>query len=300
VTLPNFLIIGAAKSGTSSIFHYLQQHPDVFMPRLKEPRFFALEAQNLHFNGPGDAGATRFAITDLDEYKTLFKAGRDKKAIGEASPLYLYSTDAAGRIHKYIPHSRLIAILRNPVERAFSSYLHLRRDGREPIRDFNEALKAENDRIQKNWTLLWHYKTAGNYSKQLNRYFEYFQPEQLRVYLFEDLKNNPMALLKDIFGFLEIDSSFEPEIKLHHNVSGIPRSRKLHMFLTGTNQTKRLLKPLIPNRLRQRLVTNTKNRNLRKPHIPEETRSQLIEYFREDILELEKMLKRDLSHWLGV
>lgn len=134
MTLPNFLIIGAAKAGTTSLYHYLAQHPQIYMSPIKEPNFFALEERCVDFRGPGDhLYIKQFSVTELERYRSLFQGVTHEQAVGEASPLYLYSPVAPARSHRYVPEMKLIAILRHPVDRAYSAFLHLLRDEREPI-----------------------------------------------------------------------------------------------------------------------------------------------------------------------
>jgi hypothetical protein len=297
VDMPNFLVIGAAKSGTTSLYHYLAQHPDVFMSPVKEPKFFALEGEKPSFRGPGDGEAD--AVTTLEDYRALFEGADDERAVGEASPLYLYLEEALGRIKHYVPEARLIAVLRDPVERAYSSFLHKVRDGRETTTDFAEALALEEDRIREGWAYGWHYKRRGFYHEQIIRYYEAFGPGQIRVYLYEDLKRDPRALLRDAYGFLGVDNSFVPNLSLKHNASGIPKNKLVHSLLRGRNPIKTALKPLLPEGLRKKLLVDLQRRNLEKaPLIPSEVRRGLVEEYREDILKLQDLIERDLSGWL--
>jgi hypothetical protein len=300
MTMPNFLIIGAAKAGTTSLHHYLRQHPEIYMagPK-KELRFFALEGEKLDFRGPGDQKALRFSITDVEAYRRKFDGVSDEKAIGESSPLYIYSPKAPGRIAHYIPDAKLIAVLRNPVERAYSCFLHLVRDGREPLDDFSQALREEEARIERNYEPGWHYKEGGFYYAQLSRYFGLFDRQRIRVYLYEDWKADPTGVLGDIFEFLEVDKRFVPDMSVRHNVSGVPRNKTLHALLTKSSPIKAGIKPLIPTRFRKLVWTNLKNRNLREPpSLSPEVRGQLIETYREDVLKLQALIGRDLSRWL--
>ena len=154
--LPNFLIIGSAKAGTTSLHYYLNQHPEIYMTAVKEPRFFALEGKNLNFSGPDKDIINSTSVTTYEEYIALFEEVSSEKAIGETSPLYLYSEKAIQRIHHYLPDVKLIVILRNPIDRAFSCYTHLLREGYESL-SFADSLKAEEGRIHDNWAHLWHY-----------------------------------------------------------------------------------------------------------------------------------------------
>lgn len=175
MVLPNFLIIGAAKAGTTSLYSYLKQHPDIFMSSWKEPKFFSLEGEKLDFQGPSQIINTD-SINNLESYLELFEGVKDETAIGEASPIYLYSPKAPANIKKYIPDAKLIVVLRHPAERAFSSFAHLIRAGYETL-SFEEALEEEPQRIKEKWAPLWYYKEKGFYAQQLERYFELFDRE---------------------------------------------------------------------------------------------------------------------------
>ncbi len=204
-----------------------------------------------------------------------------------------------------MPEAKLIAILRDPAERAYSNFLHQVRDGREPLSDFAEALQAEEDRIQSNWGPLWHYKQTGFYYAQLKRYYDVFKREQIKVYLYEDLNDDPISVLRDAYGFLGVDDAFTPDVSMRYNVSGVPKNERLHAlyeFLNRTHPVKSILKPLLPQetrrRLRERLLNALRNQNLTKPPFPVVVRRQLVEGYREDILKLQELIQRDLSKWL--
>src|SRR3954452_17434204 len=123
MTMPNFLIVGAAKSGTTSLYYYLKQHPQVFVSPVKEPKFFAYEGEKVVYRGPGDAENNRRLVNNLADYRALFGGANGAKAIGEASPVYLYSPKACERIRHYLPDAKLFVILRDPAERAYPSFL---------------------------------------------------------------------------------------------------------------------------------------------------------------------------------
>ena len=145
--LPNFLVIGTGRAGTTSLYHYLAQHPQIFMSPVKEPKFFALEGHSLDFRGPGDERIRAETTTTLSAYRQLFDGVRDEIAVGEASTLYLSHETAPDAIARYVPDVRLIALLRDPAARAHSAFQHLTRDGWEPLAEFEEALRDEPRRI---------------------------------------------------------------------------------------------------------------------------------------------------------
>ncbi len=299
--LPNFIIIGAEKAGTTALWQFLRQHPQVYMSAVKEPQFFGYEGREVSFQGPGPVVKEALPICDLEEYKSLFKGTESYKAVGEASPSYLYNSQAPERIRHYVPQAKLIAILRNPVDRAYSRFLHLVREDREPAGDFLEALEKEPWRIQNNWWPDFFYKQNGFYYAQLSRYYDLFDEGQIKVYLYEDLSADPLKTLQDIFAFLDVDVAFEPDTSLKPNVSGVPKSRNLHLFLNSLRRARPLAEAVLPEAATRRILKGAhavKNNNLAKPKLSAPARQQLVEVFREDILNLQGLVNRDLSKWL--
>lgn len=299
--LPNFIIIGAAKSGTTTLYRLLEQHPQVYMNPVKEPHFFSSGCTGGGESRP-DGKPTwrgRMPVRDLDSYYALFSGAAGEQAIGEASTSYLPSEEAPLRIAQLVPDAKLLAILRNPVDRAYSQHMHHVRDGREPLDTFEEALDAEASRMKEGWGVFWCHKRSGLYAEQLQRYYDHFDKDQIQVYLFEDLKEHPIKTVQCIFSFLEIDSSFEPGSSVQYSTTGRPRSRALHTLLGGgpANRGASLVGRFLPERLKHAII-RVRNRNLSKPELATETRRQLQDFFRTDILKLQDLIDRDLSHWL--
>lgn len=304
LNMPNFLIIGAAKAGTTSLYNYLKNHPQVYMSPVKEPRFFGLVGQKANFQGIGDDKVNKQLITDLGEYQQLFESVSNQKAIGEASTWYLYCEKAPMQINQYIPNARLIAVLRNPVDRAYSNYLHQRHRSSEETLEFGDALQQESERISQNWRPFWHYKNMGFYGNQLERYFKIFPAHQIKVYLQEDLLINPLATIKDVFNFLEIDDTFTPDINQKFNKAYRPKNSLLQKFIMRPNLMKSALKAILPNTIAKKIGTQvrTLNRNVNSAPIQSklspELRQQLAAEYRQDILKLQDLINRDLSQWL--
>ena len=296
MTLPNFLMIGAQKAGTTAIHAYLSQHPQVFTSEFKEPGFFAFEGGRLSFAGP-NVRPERYNVRDIERYKQLFRKVGNRPRAGEASTIYMYVPQAAERIRHYIPNAKLIAVLRDPVDRAYSAYRHLVRDGSESL-SFEEGLAAEPSRMAANWRPGYHYKQLGFYYAQLRRYFELFSREQIAVYTYDEFKADPQALLKSMFVFLDIDPDFQPDMSVRHNVSGIPKSRLLHAIIGRPSRAKDLAKRLLPAGAK-RLHATLMSRNIQvsEPKIARHTEQALREEYREDLLRLESLLGRDLSAW---
>jgi hypothetical protein len=302
--MPNFLIIGTAKASTTSLYHYLKQHPDVFMPSKKEMHFFSSlpsDAGTYVADPPRSPADPHRHILTLSEYQRFFDGVRHERAIGEASPTYIYYTASAQHIREAIPDAKIVAVLRNPADRAFSAWMHLVRDGVEDLA-FEAALEQESDRIRQGIASFYHYKAWGYYYPQLKRYFDLFDPSQIRVYLQEDVDRRADEVVKDLFQFLGVDDRFQPDTKVRHNVSGVPKNRRLHQFLTEgihTSPVWNVLKRPIPERTYRRWITGVKNRNLVKPAFNPSTRRKLLDEYRVDIRECQTILGRDLGHWLA-
>jgi hypothetical protein len=292
VTMPNFLIIGAMKSGTTALYYYLEQHPQIYMSPLKEPNFFCSEGQE---------SPDGYSITDIGTYQDLFGDVAGESVLGEASHCYLYEPKAVERIEYYVPDAKLIAILRNPIDRAYSHFLHMVRNGTEPLTDFAQALREEETGARQK-SIFQDYVGRGLYYGQLKRYFNTFGQDQVRVYLYEDLSDAPTATLRDAFRFLGVDDSFVPDVSIRHNVSGYPKYKALDELLRRPKRVKHALKMHLPARLRWRLskaFDNLKTRNLVvPPPVESEVRRQLMEVYREDVLKLQDLICRDLSGWL--
>ena len=221
--LPNFIIIGAAKAGTTSLCHYLTQHPRVYISEEKEPRFFSPEFYTRDTNGFLRSDA-RKEIFSLGEYQNLFESVTSEKAIGEATTEYLYYPKTPQRIKDRIPAAKLIAILRNPIERAFSAYCYQLRDGCETL-SFEDAIAQSSIRAASNWRPGWLYTQSGYYQEQLKRYYDLFPKEQIQIHLFSDFMRDPNAVCQQIFDFLEVESSFEVPDLSAKNVSMIPKNQ---------------------------------------------------------------------------
>lgn len=279
---PDFFIVGAAKSGTTSLFHYLVQHPSVYIPPFKEPHYFS------EFY---DGGTPNFRT--LEDYLGLFAQAPDDAKTGDASTSYLYSEVAAKRIYEIQPQARIIAVLRNPIDRAYSFYWHNRRDSVEKL-SFEEALDEEPRRIRENRHFRFHYVQSGLYTAQVRKYLDLFGPNAVRVYLFEDL-HDAAGLCRHIFSFLGVDPSLGIETDKVHNPSGPARSAVLARVLVRRYPLVKRLFPEASRSLKYRLMKfNVKKR----PPMQARTRARLVEAFRGDVLALEALIDRDLGHWL--
>lgn len=274
--LPNFLIIGAAKAGTTSLYDWLRPHPQIFMPELKEPRFFAYDGQPGRF----------FPVKTLDAYLALFEGVTSEIAVGEASPVYLRTPAAAHRIRDTLPGVRLIVSLRDPVDRARSLFeMRLRDEGKNTGRSFLEALEVDPN--------LWE-----GYHSFLKVYLELFEPTAVRIILLEDIESDPAGTLQALFGFLGVDSAFRPDISKVSNVGGLPRFARLHKYYRDP-RIRRFGRGILPRPVFER-VRQLAYANLRKRPMAAEERTRALAFFRDDILRTQELIGRDLSAWLRV
>lgn len=297
LSVPDFAVIGAMKSGTTSLYHYLDQHPEVCVTAREEPHFFSYRGQTVAHEGPGDDWLNENAVTDRRAYRALFEQPQGR-VTGDVSPLYLYTPDAAENFRALRPSVTLIVILRHPVDRAYSSFLHVRRDDREPLESFEEALAAEEERIARNWAPIWHLTRASMYGQQLERYQWFLERGQMHVVLFDDFKTETEEEVRRIYERIGVDPSFEPTLAIH-NASGIPYSQVAHDFLNRTHPVKEAVKPLIPESWRRALAHAVKTLNLQSsPSLDPSLRRRLThQVFADDLRRLESLIDRDLSHW---
>lgn len=272
MALPNFLIIGAAKAGTTSLYHYLRQHPDVFMSPVKEPSFYAPERD--------------FAIQSRHEYVRLFDGATTEQAIGEASPQYLTAERAAERIADDLGDVRLIVSLRHPVDRAYSSYL-----GR-------LALGSEHMPVEEAMRPGTYYVETSRYHPLLARYFARFDRRRIKVLLFDEFVADPRAVLREVCEFLDVDREFPFEIATRHGAATAPRSIAANAAYWRVVTA---IRDRLPVRMRNTgLAGRAKRLLLRTPDpLPAAIRARLVEDFRDDIARTEGLIGRSLSRWLS-
>jgi hypothetical protein len=292
VTLPNFIVIGAAKAGTTALYWYLAEHPAIFMSPVKETNFFAYgldKSGQLLF---GDPDVHHFPVKSLAEYEALFARAGDAAAVGEASTMYLECPESAARIHELLPAARIICGLREPVDRAYSDYqMYLRNRGRrlDPARDLVPT--SPWARPDSRWMQI------GKYHQQLARYFDVFPREQIQVFLFDDLKRNPLGVVQELYRFVGVDPTFVPDFKTPHNVGGMPTNMLLERVLT--NRTlKSAIEPWVPA-VAANWLRRLRTRSMRPaPKLPAELKKQLKGQFRDDIANTSRLIGRSLEHWL--
>jgi len=287
MTLPNFMIIGVAKAGTTSLYRYLDQHPQVFMCPEKGTNFFGYEdARAWKWTDEGDPPLLQhFQVKTFEAYEAMFAGASDEIAIGEVSPQYFRCPTAARRIHEGIPDVKLVASLRNPADRAFSGFLMRTRRG-EVVKSSYEELTPEASHVRE-----------GFYYKRMKRYFDIFAKHQIKIYIFEEFKKDPAKVVVDLFDFLGVDTNFVPDTSTRHNPAGVPKNRLLNRLFFDPTLI-RIAKSVLPESV-QRMAKRVQQQNLKPPpKSPADLQAKLLDLYREDILKLEALLERDLSIWL--
>jgi hypothetical protein len=312
--LPNYFIVGTGKAGTTSLHAYLSQHPQIYMSPVKEPCYFAAEIRGQNLSEPvrRHVGKQSFHLADVvndglpvkplgwlagdwDDYLRLFQGVRDETAIGEASAAYLWSETAAAAIRSRIPEAKIVMILRDPAERAFSHYLHQLAVGLTRS-TFREHIKKCEHVSHEELSIWYPFLEIGLYSQQVKRYLDLFPHENVRIYWYEEVWPQQGRLLADLFAFLDVDATFCPDTTRKSHKRRAPRIPRAHHFF----KKHRLwypLKALIPGSLQphvQKLLFRSDSLTMEAGD-----RQYLVDYYRKDIGKLESLLGRDLSGWLG-
>jgi hypothetical protein len=217
VALPDFLLVGAAKCGTSALHNALQKHPQLYLPEVKEPKFFLTDGPPPSSGGgPGDVATWGEHVWRRADYEALFDPAPPGTLRGEGTVFYLYDTDAQQRIHDLVPDAKLVAVLRDPVERAHSNWAHLRGAGLEPEPDFLTACRLEDERRAEGWAHFWHYVAQGRYGEQLEHLCSLFDREQVLLLRYEDLSDDPVTTADRVCAFLGVDTGVIGEVPRHH------------------------------------------------------------------------------------
>ena len=311
---PNLFIVGAAKAGTSSISDYLNRHPAIYISPIKEPHFFSEDIRMADFRSDYRERASFDVkeylknhplphkhiahIDDQSQYLELFREVENEKAIGELSAGYLYSNCAAENLFKFNPDAKIVMVLRQPVERAYSHYLMNVRDLWDYDSGFINALERDFASSKKGWGKSHLYVELGLYFEQVSRYLKRFPESQVKICLYEDLKNDPVEFIKELCEFLEVDSSAltAKDVAQHKNVAAFPRFKIPGAYLPVFNAFRKYIGMLLPDKVKDQVrkgIFSSKN----VPKLRKDEFEQAMKYFSEDIQKLSVLIKRDLQNW---
>ena len=300
--LPDFLVIGAARCGTTSLHYYLDQHPEICMSSVKEPNHFIFDHGDraavplIH----DDARLIAKSVPERTRYERLFTPKPGERVLGEASPLYLYVRETPALADAALPEGRFIASVRHPAERAWSHFLHVYRgdpDGAEP--EFRRAVEAE---VGEGYTLYrtgTHFLRLGRYAEQLRRWHDVVGPERVHVVVYDDLEADTPAVLRDLAAFVGVDPSFPFDTSVQYNPSGVTKNRALRSLRAGASKVQPWVKSVLPPKAVA--VLGKARARVERPTGTTgpgpELRAVLADYYADDLAELESMLGRDLSAW---
>jgi hypothetical protein len=291
---PNFFIVGAIKCGTTSLYEILKAHPQVFLPEIKEPHFFLTVPP---VTEKAKARAWNSCIGQPDVYRDLYRAAGAYRAIGDASPTYLWDEGSPRKISEVSPDARIIVLLRDPVIRAYSHYLMARKLGFEPVPTFYEAVQKYNAVKSSSFWNGGLYIDCGRYYEGVRRYIDTFGRKNVLVLLTEDLNKRPKETLDQVTRFLGIDPMPDGGVNLKdkHNAYAMPRFPLLYRLLCNE-----LFKPAVRQRyfppvLRKWLRKSPMLFSNAKPQIDERSRLFLQSIYEPEVARLEQFLGRDLS-----
>ena len=302
--LPDFLIAGVPKAGTTALHAALVPHPGLFLPAVKEPKFFLSDGPPPAAGGPGDVQTYQEHVWRSAEYEALFDPAPRGAVLGEATPFYLYDHGAHDRIAKVLPDARLIVLLRDPVDREHSNWTHLWNAGLEPEADFLTACRAEEARKAAGWADFWHYISLGRYGEQMQHLFRHFPREQVLLLRYRELKDDPAATLDRVCAFLGVETGV---------LRSIPREN-VNRHVVEDNGVNRLLRGMlraggtfghrfpVPLRLAARgplLALLHRKRGNRPVTTPQE-RAELLPLFADDIALLQDVTGERYDDWLAV
>ena len=290
---PDFFIVGAPKCGTTAMNNYLAEHPEIFIPDIKEVHFFGR-----------DLNITKGALRDEGAYLRLFSGATTEKRLGEASVWYLYSKTAAQEIYDFNPDARIVVMLRNPADMLYSQHSQFLYNGNEDIEDFREALAAEPERkagrrIPKSAHLVdgLFYSETVRYAEQVERYFARFGRENVHIILYDDFRADLPGTYRKLLRFLGVSEDFTPEFAVV-NPNKRARSALLRSFVQEPPESiKRLSRVFFPRSLRQRVMKGLDRANVRyeaRAPLDPELKRELEHRFAPEVEKLERLLGRDL------
>ena len=311
---PNFFIVGAPKTGTTSLYHYLKQHPQIYLSPVKEPCYFASEVRLEYFSREFESSARRKSlrlrrflegsmtgvdpggiVANPEDYLRLFQNVDGETAIGEASVCYLWSPTAAANIRSRVPGAKIVIILRDPAERAFSQYLQYAANGL-VRRSFREHIERSARNTRREFSPLYPLLEYGLYYRQVKAYLELFPDANIQIYLYEEAWRDPLAFLQALFEFLKVDSGFRADVSRRNLQRRAPRVLTSYYLFSRSGIAPRL-KALAPKAIRDGVRTLL----LKSPgslRMDVADRRYLCDYYRDDVRNLSSLLDRDLGAWL--
>ena len=301
--LPDLFVIGAPKAGSTAVHGALASHPAIFMSSPKEPKFFLCDGEPPPAqHGPGDAHSRQEWIWDRDAYERLFERAPDGVLLGESTPFYLWDADAHVRLAAAVPQARLIAVVRDPVDRAYSNWTHLWSDGYESESDFVRATELEADRAAAGWAPFWRYLGLGRYGEQLEHLYRHFSPDQVHLIRYRDLVDEPDAALGGVARFLDIDPDGFGPVR-GENVStwvpDHPANEVLRRTVRAGAWAGQYAPPQVWRTFERPLRSALRRSRVDRPELTVDQRRSVQRHFVDDVELLSDLTGRDFRDWLG-
>lgn len=298
---PDFLIIGAPKAGTTALHSALAQHPEVFTTTPKEPKYWLCgDAPPPHWTGPGDAHSQQEWIWRRRDYDALFRGAAESQVRGESTPFYLWSYPAHRRIAEHLPEAKLIAVVRDPIDRAYSNWMHLWSDGLESEPDFERAFARQAERIDAGWAPFWRYRDLGLYGRQLEHLYEYVDRARVLVVRYRDIVEEPGPTVDRVCRFLGISEGL---------VSSVPRDNSRAYARPGWRTAVfgpavragawlgQFAPPELWRAVSAPLIDQLQAGDADRPRLAPDARARLLPHFVEDIDLLTELTGEDFSLW---
>jgi hypothetical protein len=302
---PDFLIIGAPKAGSTALHAALTRHPQLYGSVPKEPKYFLCDGApppRSEHRGPGDAHSSREWVWRLSDYERLFAAAPPGSLRFESTPFYLWDKRSHRRIAAHLPQVKLIAVIRDPLDRAFSNWGHLWADGLEPEADFRSACALEPARRAAGWAPFWRYLELGRYGDQLTHLFSVFDRCQVLVLRYRQLVDEPVRTLDQVCEFLGVQEGVIDEIpasNLGRSAADTPVNRQLRRVVRGGAAAGAFLPPKAWRTVERPLLTALQRGSEPRPRLTAEDRTALLGGFTEDVATLSDLLAQDYSEWLA-
>jgi hypothetical protein len=300
--LPDFLLVGAPKAGTSALHAALTTHPQLFLSRVKEPKYYLCgDSPPPAYQGPGDAHSNREWVWQRSRYQALFTEAPGDALCGESTPFYLYHRDARRRIAADLPHVRIVAVLRDPVDRAYSNWMHLWVDGLEPCADVVEACDREQERLDAGWAPFWHYRGLGMYGRQVADLYRHVDPDRVLLLRYRDLVDEPDQTLDRVCTFLGVATGVVSAVPTDNSrpfVTPGLRTRTLGPVVRAGARAGAWLPPQVWRKVSAPLIGQLHGSgSTARPRLTAEQRSTLLEPFLPDIDLLEQVTAEDFGTW---
>ncbi|MGY1704608.1 sulfotransferase [Geodermatophilus sp. SYSU D00697] len=303
--LPQFVIAGAPKAGTTALHAALATHPGLYLSPVKEPKYYLTDGRPPRRSGqrgPGDAHSAQEWIWRREEYLALFAAAPEDAVRGESTPFYLYDRAAQARLAADVPDVEVVVVVRDPVDRAWSNWVHLRADGLEPVADFLAAVRLEEQRIAEGWAPFWHYRGLGRYGEQLRDLYRHVPRERVFLLRYRQLVDTPRETLDRVSAFLGVEPGIAhtvaPEnVKPH--VADTPRYRALARVVRVGAALGAYAPPQVWRQASRPLVAALHAGRAPRPAMPVEVRREVLAPLLDDIALLEELTGESFADWKG-